>query len=518
MHDEFQNDIEFIWFSSDGLADGFGDGVQSIDDDPSQWKVNDSLFIEYFLRKSTQQDPDNLDLSKSERLIYGSKRSCTRNIFFRKNINGEKVQRSWIHYSETLGQIFCRYCRLFSDKRCGTFIDDWKHTNLIDKHETSKLHCDAATVFIRRNSEIGNLDSLLTKQLSQEVEYWRDILKRVLSAVRFLASRGLPFRGANQEIGSTSNGNYLGVLELIAEYDPLLRSHLENYGNKGKGSISYLSANIAKEFLHVLAEEVRTVIKSAIHRSKYYALIVDSTPDVSHVDQLTIVLRYVDEKGFVHERFLAFLSNTGHKGQEMETAVIDFLTKNDFTIINCRGQSYDNASNMSGTYKGLQARIKEICGEAVYIPCGGHTLNLRIVHAVETSDIVARFFLFMQNIYVFFSGSTKRWEILVKHLQADLSKRNDKHERLLVPKRLNHPRWSARADACRALKAGYGSYISALNEISENDQEKAVSYFNRPPTCPKYSEFVQNARIFQKYSKYSKNRFRLIFFIYFIHT
>lgn len=86
--------------------------------------------------------------------------------------------------------------------------------------------------------------------------------------------------------------------------------------------------------LHVLAEEVRTVIKSAINRSKYYALIVDSTPDVSHVDQLTIILRYVDGKGFVHERFLAFLSNTGHKGH---LAVIDFLTKNDFTIINSTG-------------------------------------------------------------------------------------------------------------------------------------------------------------------------------------
>lgn len=35
-------------------------------------------------------------------------------------------------------------------------------------------------------------------------------------------------------------------------------------------------------------------------------------------------------------------------------------TKNDFDIMNCRGQSYDNASNMSGIYSGLQARIKTI--------------------------------------------------------------------------------------------------------------------------------------------------------------
>ena len=31
----------------------------------------------------------------------------------------------------------------------------------------------------------------------------------------------------------------------------------------------------------------------------------------------------------------------------------------DLSIDNCRGQAFDNASNMSGIYAGLQAKIKQ---------------------------------------------------------------------------------------------------------------------------------------------------------------
>lgn len=188
--------------------------------------------------------------------------------------------------------------------------------------------------------------------------YWLELLKRLLSVIRFLSSRGLPFRSSNQTLGSSNNGNYLGLLELIAQYDTVLHTHIEKFGNKGRGHVSYLSANIADEFIHVIADKIRFIIVREIHQSKYFALIIDSTPDVSHIDQLTIVFRYVDRKGFAVEKFLVFLPNVGHKGAEMETAVIEYLKKTGIIVIDCRGQAYDNAANMSGKYKGLQTRIR----------------------------------------------------------------------------------------------------------------------------------------------------------------
>lgn len=60
------------------------------------------------------------------------------------------------------------------------------------------------------------------------------------------------------------------------------------------------------------------------------------------------------------------------------------------------------------------------------------------------------------------------------HLKNDLLQQNQKNERILVPKRLSDTRWAARHSACRALKAGYGSFCSALQEVYENDEEKKV--------------------------------------------
>lgn len=47
---------------------------------------------------------------------------------------------------------------------------------------------------------------------------------------------------------------------------------------------------------------------------KYFSVSVDSTPDVSHVDQLTSILRYVLPSGPV-ERFVTFLEMQGHSGR-----------------------------------------------------------------------------------------------------------------------------------------------------------------------------------------------------------
>ena len=44
----------------------------------------------------------------------------------------------------------------------------------------------------------------------------------------------------------------------------------------------------------------------------------------------------------------------------MTRLVLEKLNKNNINVINCREQPYNNASNMSGTYKGMQAEIKKL--------------------------------------------------------------------------------------------------------------------------------------------------------------
>lgn len=98
-------------------------------------------------------------------------------------------------------------------------------------------------------------------------------------------------------------------------------------------------------------------IVSEIKERKYFSLIVDSTPDITTHDQLTIAVRYITKEGKPVEHFLGFMSSVGHKGSDMELEILKIFSELNINLKYCRGQSYDNASNISGIYNGLQSRI-----------------------------------------------------------------------------------------------------------------------------------------------------------------
>ncbi|CAH2306720.1 zinc finger MYM-type 1-like [Pelobates cultripes] len=199
---------------------------------------------------------------------------------------------------------------------------------------------------------------------------------------------------------------------------------------------------------------------------KYYSVSVDSVEDSSHTDQLTVISRYLEGNRPV-ERFVTFLPSTGHKAEEMAGVLLAFLNRVGLTIQECRGQSYDNASNMSGHYKGLQARIVNMNKYAKYVPCFGHSLNLVGKDAANScSEAVRFFFNFVQALYTFFSGSTWRYKKLKDKL-------DEKGLSESMPKKLSDTRWSCHADACQALVHGYENIIDILFEFSTDIEEKS---------------------------------------------
>ena len=93
----------------------------------------------------------------------------------------------------------------------------------------------------------------------------------------------------------------------------------------------------------------------------------------------------------------------------------------------------------------MQAQLKDVNPLAVYIPCSAHSLNLVGVSAVDCCVEAINFFGFVQQLYNFFSASTHRWAILTEQLDSNG----------LTVKSLSETRWSARADAVKALCTGY---------------------------------------------------------------
>ena len=234
-------------------------------------------------------------------------------------------------YSESTGNVYFFVCKLFNnnDSTSSCFTKDgfsnWKKSEeKVRSHENSPDHQHCSMKWLNRSNNEKRTDSDLLGRIESEEKYWIEIWKRVVNVVRFLSIRGLAFRGNHEVFGVLDNVNYLGILELIA---------------------------------------------------KYLSIIADSTSDLSHIDQLSIVIRHC-LNGKVYERFLTFIPIQSNTGESLALTILQFLEKENIDITNCRAQTYDNAANMSGKYSGVRARIKELNDLALYVPCVDYSLNL----------------------------------------------------------------------------------------------------------------------------------------------
>ncbi|GFQ65426.1 DUF4371 domain-containing protein [Trichonephila clavata] len=95
---------------------------------------------------------------------------------------------------------------------------------------------------------------------------------------------------------------------------------------------------------------------------------------------------------------------TSHKAQGMEEAALNLLEELKLDLKKCRGQSYDNASNMSGVYSGLQSRIREKNVFAEFVTCAAHSLNLAgcFATAKACTEALLYSFLLCKDLTAFF--------------------------------------------------------------------------------------------------------------------
>jgi len=229
------------------------------------------------------------------------------------------------------------------------------------------------------------------------------VLSRICSVVKSLSSHGLSFRGGDDNLESSgkNNGNFIMAMKLIAEYYHFLSKHI--ILKYGKGNTSYMSFFTYEQFIKIMAEKVISTIVEELESSTYYSISIDSTPDLSNIDQLSlIVVRYVNSVGEPVEHFLGFIENIGHKAEPIAETIFSTLNKHNIDIKFLRGQSYDNTANMSSAYSRVQARIKLIASFADFVLCSAHSLNLIESCAASCCSVANNYFLFVQNLYVFF--------------------------------------------------------------------------------------------------------------------
>ncbi|XP_073290420.1 uncharacterized protein [Primulina huaijiensis] len=132
---------------------------------------------------------------------------------------------------------------------------------------------------------------------------------------------------------------------------------------------------------------MRAKIRKEIGDAKLCSL-VDEARDASNKEQMAIILRFVDTEGFLRERFFAIVHVTDTTAATLKKEISDALSCYDLYIINIRGQGYDGASNMRGSWNGLQALFLKDCSFAYYVHCFAHRLQLALTATAEKELMV----------------------------------------------------------------------------------------------------------------------------------
>lgn len=125
------------------------------------------------------------------------------------------------------------------------------------------------------------------------MQRWKHILTSIVDVVITLASNNIPFRGHRDHTLGTAlepkSGNFLNIIKLVGRYDPTLGNHISRQENK----IKYLSPLIQNELIMTCANSVLSGIINEIKTAPFFSIILDTTQDISKVDQLSVIFRYV---------------------------------------------------------------------------------------------------------------------------------------------------------------------------------------------------------------------------------
>jgi len=301
--------------------------------------------------------------------------------------------------------------------------------------------------------------------IEKEKDHWKSVLKRIIAIVKFLAKHNLAFRGSVDKLDEDGNGNFLGLIEMLNEFDPIVQEHVRRI-TVDNLHVHYLGPRIQNELILLLASKIKNQIIEKIKQAKYFSVILVCTPDISHQEQMSLIIQYVDVSSnsvSIEESSLGFLNVNDTIGQGLFDVLQDELKNLDLDIFDVRGQGYDNGSNMKGKHQGVQKRFLDINPRAFYTPSSCHSLNLTLCDMANSCGKAKYFFRVVQHIYTIFANSTKRWKILKDNLKG------------LTPKSLSSTRWESHVESVNAIRAAMSDFIEALLEVSEKDQDSKIS-------------------------------------------
>jgi len=208
---------------------------------------------------------------------------------------------------------------------------------------------------------------------------WANTLVKREGSIQFLVRQGLPLRGHKEDLADLEDNLYQ-LLLFRGKTCPGLTPWLKEK--------EYTSPIIVNEFINQMGQSVLCNLLSEASASMWFSILADEATDVSHNEQMSISIRWVDTDYDVHEDTLGLIQLPNTRAETIFSAIKDILIRCSLHMKQCCGQAYDGAANMSGARNGVQALFKRESPRTLYVHCLAHSLNLCVkLHVLGICEI-----------------------------------------------------------------------------------------------------------------------------------
>ncbi|KAJ1287937.1 hypothetical protein BS78_02G049200 [Paspalum vaginatum] len=261
----------------------------------------------------------------------------------------------WLEYSLVNDKTYCFCCYLFrvgvDDDKFGyeAFtkfgFKQWKNAYLaLPKHVggPNSAHNRARATFDDFDNQRASVKQKVVVHTKDAKKKYETRLDTSLAIVSYIALQGEPFRGHDESETSLNKGNFLEFLDWYKLRNEEVRQAFEAGCPK---NAKVTSGTIQKELAECCAQAVSKVIKEDMSGC-LFSILVDESRDISVKEQMAIIVRYVNKKGQVVERFLGIKHVKLTTSEALMRAMVEVLS-----------QGYDGASNMRGEFNGVQKLI-----------------------------------------------------------------------------------------------------------------------------------------------------------------
>ena len=217
---------------------------------------------------------------------------------------------------------------------------------------------------------------MIDSQARRKVAENRQKLVSIADTIKLCGRLALPLRGHRDDaqyhpdVGQYSSGQVGNFVELlnfrVRSGDTVLADHL----SKCPKNASYISKTTQNDLIVCCGEIISEKIIKEVKTSRFYSIIADEESDSSNKEQMSLVLRFVDDKMNIREDFIRYIHcSDGLSGNKLALVITNTLSELTLDLKNCRGQGYDGAGAVAGHLNGCCSHIIRLNSKALYTHC-----------------------------------------------------------------------------------------------------------------------------------------------------